>query len=316
MIKKYSLRLIGPAIFISILYWYIDIDKFKTLIMQMKWPYLLLGLAMVPLLILIRSLRWRSILAKLGINYSLWETFQVYFVEMVAIVVVSAIGTFVKVLYLKNEGYGLLKPALSVVADKYYDYLLPLFFGLTSAGLVALDIDPDLGVVILFCIIFTMFIPARKMIWIFEGRILPGKIRRLFAQKGYNPGMHIGQIYDTLDFTNYVLSVSGFVLYFMMIYCLNISIGVDLTFAQVVLIMTITSLVTMIPVSFFGIGTRDVGLIAIFKWFGCMPEQAVVLSMTLLLLRVAIVLIGSIFWFMKPPPLTRTGAVEDASGIS
>ena len=88
----------------------------------------------------------------------------------------------------------------------------------------------------------------------------------------------------------------------MCIYYLSNGLNLELSFFQVVLIMTITSLITLIPISFFGIGTRDAGLLVVFKWFGYAPEQAVALSMALLLLRIAIVCMGSIFWFIDPPP--------------
>jgi uncharacterized membrane protein YbhN (UPF0104 family) len=52
-----------------------------------------------------------------------------------------------------------------------------------------------------------------------------------------------------------------------------------------------------------GIGTRDAGLLAVFSFFGHTPEQAVALSMALLLLRIAVVFMGSIFWYINPPPL-------------
>ena len=95
----------------------------------------------------------------------------------------------------------------------------------------------------------------------------------------------------------------GFGIYFLCVYFLNRGVGIDLSFSQVVLVMTITSLITLIPISFFGVGTRDVGLLAVFPWFGRTPEEAVALSLALLLLRVAIVFMGSIFWFADPPPL-------------
>jgi uncharacterized membrane protein YbhN (UPF0104 family) len=75
--------------------------------------------------------------------------------------------------------------------------------------------------------------------------------------------------------------------------------------------MTITSLVAMIPISFLGIGTRDAGLLAVFKWFGHTPEQAIALSMALLSLRIAIVLMGSIFWLSDPPPLNELKKLKE-----
>ena len=113
------------------------------------------------------------------------------------------------------------------------------------------------------------------------------------------------KIHDMLGFKIYIFSVGAFGLYFISIYFLTRGLNLELTFFQVVLIMTITSLITMIPISFLGIGTRDAGLLAVFSFFGHTPEQAVALSMALLVLRIAIVFMGSIFWFADPPPLAE-----------
>ena len=108
-----------------------------------------------------------------------------------------------------------------------------------------------------------------------------------------------------LNFKIYSYSILAFGLYFMSIYFLTKGLNLELSFFQVVLIMTITSLITLIPISFLGIGTRDAGLVAVFAFFGQSPEQAVALSMALLLLRIAIVFMGSVFWFIDPPPLAE-----------
>ncbi len=69
------------------------------------------------------------ILSNYDISYTIWQCFKIYFVEMVAIMVVATVGTFAKAVYLKRDGHGLLLPVLSIMAEKYYDYLLPLIFG-------------------------------------------------------------------------------------------------------------------------------------------------------------------------------------------
>ena len=112
------------------------------------------------------------------------------------------------------------------------------------------------------------------------------------------------QIVRSLDFRAYVLSVAGFLLYFLSVYFLNLGLGFSLSYSQIILIMSITSLIAAIPISFLGIGTRDVALITVFSWFGRSPEEAVSLSIALLLLRLAIMLMGSLFWYFDPPPLS------------
>ena len=302
---KLFIRLIGPAIFVFILYYYVDFGKFKGIFSILRWPYFSLSLILVPPLIYIRSRRWQRILGKYDISYTRWQCFRIYFIEMVAVNAVATIGTFAKVFYLQRDGYGLKRSLLTILIDKYYDYLLPLIFGCTSVFLVWLKMGSGFGLSIFTAFTLMAFIPARKTVWLLSPRILPKNLSALFTKNGWNISDHLKQIHDTLDLKTYLSSVAAFGIYFLCIYFLCLGLRIELGFFQVILIMTITSLVAVLPVSFLGIGTRDAGLLAVFSWFGHTPEQAIALSMALLLLRIAIVLMGLIFWLSDPPPLNE-----------
>jgi len=300
---KKKLRLIGPLLFVVIIYRYIDIKQLTELIDDLNWFYVVFSLSMAPPLLFVRSFRWKRILVMLDIDYPLWNCFKIYCVEMVAVMIVSAIGTFIKALYLQETFSCKKKPYLSVITDKYYDYILPLIFGLSSIVSVMLNINQELSLIVLLIITFLLFVPTRKMVFLLSDRFFPKQLKKLLNDKHWSINIILIQMYDLLDFKTYILSVCSFISYFTMIFFLNMSIGLNLNFAQVVLIMTITSLVTMVPISFLGIGTRDIGLIVIFDWFGYLPEQAIALSLALLLLRLVFILIGAFFWYFNPPPL-------------
>jgi uncharacterized membrane protein YbhN (UPF0104 family) len=152
------------------------------------------------------------------------------------------------------------------------------------------------------------FVPARKAMGMFLPLIIPARLKELFSKKGWKVAEHFAEFERALDCKTYALSVAGFGIYYLCVYFLNRGIGIDLSFSQVILVMAVTSLITMIPISFFGVGTRDVGLLAVFRWLEYAPEEAIALSLALLLLRVTIVLMGAIFWFIDPPPLTEIKA--------
>ncbi|MGB5750669.1 MAG: lysylphosphatidylglycerol synthase transmembrane domain-containing protein, partial [Desulfobacterales bacterium] len=302
---KFFLRLIGPIIFFILLYVYVDVTALKETLLASRWTFFIISLALIPPLIFIRSIRWRIILSKYDITYTKWQCFKIYFVEMVAIMVVATVGTFAKAVYLKRDGHGLLLPLLSILAEKYYDYLLPLIFGAISVFLVWMSLGSDIGLGLFILITCLAFIPARKVCLIVSTRFFPKRFKELLLKKGWNINEHLQKIHDILDFKIYIFSIGAFGLYFISIYFLTRGLNLELGFFQVVLVMTITSLITLIPISFLGIGTRDAGLLAVFNFFGHTPEQAVALSMVLLLLRIAIVFMGSIFWFVDPPPLAE-----------
>jgi uncharacterized membrane protein YbhN (UPF0104 family) len=305
MKSKILLRFIGPLIFVVLFYVYVDSGALINILLASKWTFFILSLAQIPPLIFLRSMRWRNILSKYDISYSEWQCFKIYFVEMVAIMVVATVGTFAKAVYLKRDGHGLMQPILSILAEKYYDYLLPLVFGAISFLFVWIKPDSDTGLILFLFITLLAFIPARKACLLLSPRFFPNRFKKMLLKKGWNINEHLLKIHDMLNFKIYSYSISAFGLYFVSIYFLTKGLNLELNFFQVVLIMTITSLITLIPISFLGIGTRDAGLLAVFSFFGHSPDQAVALSMALLLLRIAIVFMGSIFWFIDPPPLAE-----------
>ena len=92
MNKKFLLRLIGPLIFIILVYFYVDLKELKKIVLAMNWPYFAVSVALNPLLVYIRSHRWRNILQSYDIGYSKWQCFAIYFVEMVVIMVVATVA--------------------------------------------------------------------------------------------------------------------------------------------------------------------------------------------------------------------------------
>ena len=305
MKAKFLFRFIGPLIFVALFYVYVDVGTLTNILIASKWTFFALSLALIPPLIFLRSNRWRIILSKYAISYTRWQCFKIYFVEMVAIMVVATVGTFAKAVYLKRDGHGLLIPLMSILAEKYYDFLLPLIFGGISVFLVWIKLSSDIGLALFILIACLAFFPARKASLLLSRRFLPQRLKKLLLEKGWNINENLHKIHDILDFKIYFCSLEAFGLYFVSIYFLTKGLHLELDFFQVVLILTITSLITLIPISFLGIGTRDAGLLAVFNFFGHTPEEAVALSMALLLVRIAIVLMGSIFWFIDPPPLNE-----------
>jgi len=303
MNTKFVIRLLGPAIFGIILFFFIDLKELQKILSLSRYDFLVLSLATVPVIIAVRSIRWQKILAIHTIDYTFWTCFKYNVVELVAIGVVSAAGSIIKVFYLRRDGYRLLDAAQSVVTDKAFDYLLPLIFGISSGLVFLLGIDPDRGLAVMLMVTLVIYRPLRSISVRLFPRIIPGALKAKMLTRNWRFEESFQQIILSLDFRAYLLSIFGMLVYFLAVHLLNLGLGTALSFAQVILIMALTSLITAIPISFLGIGTRDVALISVFTWFGRSPEEAVSLSIALLGLRLAIMAMGSLFWYMDPPPL-------------
>lgn len=296
--------MIGPAIFIVILAFFIDFQKLIKTLDVLRADYLVLSLLVQPFIVGLRSIRWKQILAVFQIHYSVWTCFKYNFVELIAVALVSAAGALIKVFYLHEDGVRMIRATLAVVTDKVFDYILPLLFGILSCAVFYFDVDPGAGLVGLLGVICMVFKPLQLTSIHLFPKIIPGSLRKKSTARKWDFEEHFQQIVQALDFFAYFLSIIGFLLYFLSVYFLNLGLGISLSFPEIIFIMAITSLIAAIPISFLGIGTRDVALITVFAWFGRTPEEAVSLSIALLLLRLAIMLMGSLFWYLEPPPLS------------
>ena len=97
-------------------------------------------------------------------------------------------------------------------------------------------------------------------------------------------------------FTSILLIITWFV-YFLGRYFLLMSLQIPLSFFNMIACVSLSTLFSLIPVSFNGIGIRDVSMIYLFSFYKLTIEQAVVFSMTGLLIDMVIVSFGYIPYF-------------------
>ena len=302
---KFLIRLLGPVLFVVILLFFIDPVQIIQAWHSLRYDFLGWSLLTVPFIVAVRSIRWQRVLAAYSMPYSVWTCFKYNFVEMIAVAVISSAGSLIKTFYLRRDGYRFSKAILSIFSDKAFDFLLPLLFGIFSAVSFYFNLNTDNALLVFLVILAVLFKPVQMTGVSIFPKTIPKRLKEKMADKKWRFDHHFQQIVTALDYRSYLLSSVGFLLYYLSIYFLNLGLGLNFSFSQILCIMALTSLITAIPISFMGIGTRDAALIAVFAWYGRSAEEAVSLSLGLLLLRLSIILMGSIFWYLDPPPLAE-----------
>ena len=103
----------------------------------------------------------------------------------------------------------------------------------------------------------------------------------------------------------FFLTCLSYFVYFIQCYLIVLAIDLPINFITISLFMAVSNLISFIPISISGLGTRDVTLIYLFSLIGLKPEMAV--SYSLLIFITVFVcngLMGSIAWWMKPLKIT------------
>ena len=77
------------------------------------------------------------------------------------------------------------------------------------------------------------------------------------------------------------------------------SFGIDVPFLHLLVIITIISVITMIPVSLNGLGVREAGYVFFFQSIGVPDGVALSVSLLFFFLVTISSLIGGIFWLME-----------------
>ncbi|MFH0803974.1 MAG: flippase-like domain-containing protein, partial [Candidatus Tagabacteria bacterium] len=127
---KLFLQALGPIIFIYILS-KIDYGIILKQIKLLKWYLLLIAILVMILEIIVRSLKWRTILSSLDIQVAKIKSVSLYWLgAFVGIVTPGRIGELAKVYFLRNKGHSAFRSFFSIIFDRLIDILTLLFLSL------------------------------------------------------------------------------------------------------------------------------------------------------------------------------------------
>lgn len=261
-------------------------------------------------LICIKACRWKQILAIQSIQYNLKDSFIVYLVGIyVGVVTPGRLGEFVKVLYLKSDKQiSLSKGMSSVLVDRLFDLYLLIILGLISIWKFdILGIFSNTVTLLLVIIISApLCILNKKLMTTIVGLIYKYviKIKVQFEEKFDDFYKGINQLINLKLIFTAILTCLGYLVFFTQCYLIAIAMGISINFITITLFMAISNLISFIPISISGLGTRDATLIYLFSLIDLSPELAI--SYAFLVFFTFFVcggLMGGIAWFLKPLPI-------------
>jgi len=246
-----------------------------------------------------------------SITYNLKDSFIVYWAGIYAgFITPGRLGEFLKAVYLMSDkSITLSKGMSSVLIDRVFDLYFLIILGLI--GIWKFDILGKLSntsVLLLLIFISSPLLILNKQLM---GKII-GLIYKFVIKKKAQIRDKIDERFE--DFYNGInqlitfklifsalLTCLSYSVFFIQCYLLAIAMGISINLITITLFMAISNLISFIPISIAGLGTRDATLIYLFSLIGLKPELAVSYAfLVFITFFVCGGLMGAVAWWMKP----------------
>ena len=270
---KRFLPLIGIIALLILLYNF-DFSSFLSVIDQIPFFYLILSFGSVVPIILISMIEWQYLLKKQGINvsisYSIKNILIGYFYGFIT---PGGIGAYTRAFYLENESKESLEKCFSNILIFNTIDLISLFLISLIGALVFSNIYPSLFFILfVFCLLWVIFFVffLRKKTW----NWILNTIFRFTMLKSYQTGIStsINEIRMSLPskkdvIWTLIISIFGWLIRFSIFYIILKVFSIEMPYFYVIFIIAIANIIAMIPISIYGLGTRETVLISFFSIF-------------------------------------------------
>jgi uncharacterized protein (TIRG00374 family) len=306
ILKKYSF-LIGLIILFFVLN-RVDFDQLWQIIRRTNSKLLILAVLFNPVMLFVKSVCWNYLKRKQGIRYSITDSFLMLSAGIaIGNLTPGRLGEVINLAYLKKDGHPLSKSLLTIVLDRLSDSIVLVLLGY-------------FGLLVLFGSFYkiTFYFILMFMIPVALAVALKNQATRHILKKAFIfivPQKH--QEHLKINFNDFIggfkkyqpkdwlvvflITVSAWLVYYIQMFILARSIGIDsISFLYLAIIVTIVGLATLLPISIFGLGTREGLLVVFFSFFSISQEMAISFSALVLLTSLTAVAFGCFCLLIKP----------------
>jgi len=286
----------------------INIGKLFQNIEKINPLYLILAFLTTIPTIVNKAICWNYIKRQQGIKYSLKDSLLMYYSGIyLGFITPGKLGELAKAVYLKKDGHSLGKSLVSVVLDRASDIIFLLAFIFVGSLFYLSMFQKQVLILISGLIISVVLLLVFIKIGLVKWALI--KAFNILVPEKYKKSWQI----NSQDFINnlkiyklkhysviFAITIFSWLFYYLQMDLLAHGLGMKIPFVYLAVSVTAAGLITLIPVSLFGIGTRDATLILLFSPFLIPKEQIIVFSALILLLTTAVSLMGLIAWLIKP----------------
>jgi uncharacterized protein (TIRG00374 family) len=286
-LTKVSLwRLIGPAVVIAAVFW-VGPGKVWAALSKADFRFVAAACFMAVPLSLIKGIRWKILLGSYDICLSFRDSTGMYAVGMVlSAVTPGRIGDFVKIVLLTKKGCSIGKAIAANIFDRLFDIGFVLLAGYCGMWYFSENFASQLNVInIVFgasLVLLVVFMLKGHLIKKMAIKLVPARYRPV-ARQSWNEivggflnnrvGRFLGIILWTAVF---------WLLQFYAIYLCSMSLSVGISFIYLSACAAVAAVLSLLPITVAGLGTRDAVFILLLGQMGIARQQSLALSVLVL----------------------------------
>lgn len=301
--RSLLIKIFGSVLILALLFYFVDIDwntigdTFKSLNLK----YFLFSLSGVVIVLAIKSFRWHKIILNEGYYYSPKRSFGAYMSSYtIGVITPGRIGEIARLYYLREKcDIGFLPSFRTIVTDRIFD--LGVLVMLAAAGLLYYSkwaifnnayIAVGSGILLFFIGLYIVFFLLKSILK--KPKFKNNKLF-LFVYES------ICQSVDKRAPKLWLITVLAYLAYYAAIWLIFLSLGIQMRIVDIAIVLSVVGLVTILPISWAGFGTREVSLVYLLSFYGISTEVA--LSFSLLQFTAFFFwggVAGVVFWFLMP----------------
>lgn len=279
---------IGIILFLYILST-VDFHTISSIFSQISFFYIILSFFCIFPILLITNIEWQYILRKHKIKVTFVNSLKNILIGyFYGFITPGGIGAYTRTYYLQKVSNVSIQQCISnVLLINTIDYFTLLVIGIVgsfyfiSISSVFLTIFLIIiCLIICFLILYYLFIFHRNLFIDFLQKLFNS---RIFGSKNsYSNDVHL--FFKDLPSLNdimfpVILSFSGWILRFYLFFLVSKLFGIELFLIHFIFIIAIGNIVGSIPITIYGLGTREATLISLFSIFQISGDVVVGLSL-------------------------------------
>ena len=291
MEKKIILKIFVSVLLFSFVIFKLNLSEIVGLFVNMNIPLLILCLSIVPLLYLIRTLKWNLLLLSVGIKHSFLTVFRVLLIGMFyGMVTPGKTGEIVRAYYLGSEKS---RTIPTIIWDKIIDIFVLLIFSVLSILLLFDDAN-------LYTIAFFLFFIFIVITGVFLNKNIINILLNLIgiddtSTEQFISTTHLIKNDIGLLLNLFILSICYYIIAIILAVLVLKSLDADGSL-YVAFTLPIIVLMGNIPITISGLGLREYVTVICFEILGENPAIGFSFSIILFLLITLIPgLVGYVF---------------------